>query len=122
LLRGFGVLPPAAAPQPNPTTVTVDFPVDPSNVATITANALTGGELRAIGFGDLFKIPAGKVGVGPPTLQRNGLTTVSVAVDFSDVSKFERDHTMIYEGTITAPPSATGTPTTYVVRVPKPAH
>jgi hypothetical protein len=126
LLRGFGLLPPATAPQRNPDKVMVDVSVDPAGAAkltaALTASTLVVGELRAIGFGELFKVPADKVGVGPPTRQRNGLTTVRVAVDFADVSTFERDHTIIYEGTITVPPSATGAPTTYRVRVPKPAH
>jgi hypothetical protein len=122
VLRGFGLLPPPAARHPNPTTVTVDVPVDPSDVAVISADSLTGGGLRAIGFGAQHKIPADKVGVGAPTLRQNGLTTVRVSVDFADVSTFEREHTIIYEGAITAPPSATGAPTTFRVRVPKPAY
>jgi hypothetical protein len=121
VLRGFGVLPPATPPQPNPTTVTVDVPVDPSVFTTSAAGPLRGEELRAIGFGHLFKIPAGKVHVGAPAL-RNGLTTVRVSVDFTGVSNFERKRTIIYEGTITAPSATGAAPARYAVRVPKPAY
>ena len=125
VLRGFGVLPPVTPPPRNPDHVTVDVPVDPPNVAKlaagVTAGTLLVGELRAIGCGDLFKIPAGNVQVAAPIV-RNGLTTMRVTVSFADVSKFERDHTMIYEGTITAPSAAGPAPARYMVRVPKPAH
>ena len=122
VLRGFGLLPPPGGRHPNPTTVTVDVPVDPSNVAVLTAASLTGGDLRAIGFGALYKIPAGKVQVGAPTLRQNGLTTVRVSVDFADVSNFERRRTIIYEGTITAPSPSGAAPVHHTVRVPKPAY
>ncbi len=124
LLRGVGLLPPADPPHPNPTAITVDVPVDPARITPATAFACQ--DLRAIGFGEHYKIPAGPGGmvhVGAPAMSKNGLMTVPVTVSFANIGRFERHRTIVYEGTITAPPSANEpTPWTIVVRVPKPAQ
>ena len=120
LLRGVGLLAPAAAPHRNPIEVIVDVPVDPAQVSAATP--LSCGGLRAIGFGAQYVIPAAMVQIGAPALGTNGETTVPVKVSFANVGRFERHRTIIYEGTITAPPLASGMPWSGVVRVPKPAQ
>jgi hypothetical protein len=120
-LQALGILPPRTAAQPNPTVVTVDVPVDPALATALKANPLKPGELRAIGYGSLYRIPADKVQVGAPK-QAHGLTTVTVTVSFADVGPYERDHTLVYEGLLTAWVPKSAPLATYTVRIPKPAH
>jgi len=118
-LQAFGILPPSVAAQPNPTVVTVEVPVA-DEVGPLNLPTLENGQLRAIGWGNTFLIPADKVQIGAPTTGKDGITVVPVTVSFAGVNADARKLTLIYEGALTSQGPAGRPPVKYAVRVPKP--
>ena len=87
--------------SPEPDEVIVDVPVDPAQVRRDHAH-LRGP--AAIGFGDQYKIPAAMVQIGAPVLKRTARRPCRDSV-FRQRRQVRASRTIVYEGTITAPPS-----------------